>query len=85
MTSNFNLRPVFAGKTEDDERIVLYRSGQEFHLKKGDAEIVKLNPGAKLSWWSDTDKLLFHIEVESVQWTGRATGSKQEFIEVGAI
>ena len=86
--SPFRYVPVFAGKSKDDEKVVLYRSvdhPQEFHLRVAEGELWALSPGTQITSTFDrlNDTMLMHIVSE--MWTGDAIGTKQDAIDEEAI
>lgn len=86
-----SLTPVFSGWTEDNENIILYQHmdrPDEIHIQRPDGELLALSPKAEITFaftWnaqSETDKTW--VNIESPEWTGEATGSRRDLIEVGS-
>jgi hypothetical protein len=76
--------PVFAGKTSDDEPIVIYREDEvedRYHIQLPNGELWALSPGSEWVTWEDLEESLIHLTMESPQWSGRAVGSKKDLVE----
>jgi hypothetical protein len=76
-------RPVFVGKTEKDEKIVLYSyvgSINDVHICVDDGELRAINLGAEIHWWSDSLTGTMHIQIVSAVWTGSASGTRYDLI-----
>jgi hypothetical protein len=77
-------RPVFSGRTEEDEKVVLYRrvgSMSDVYICVDDGELLAINPGGEVTWWSDSTTGKMHIQITSSVWTGTATGTRHDLIE----
>lgn len=80
--------PVFSGTTEDDQKIVLYRSlinETELHIKVGDDVLRAISPGSEVEEWFAVDDATTHISIVSPEWTGKATGTRRALIEEKGI
>lgn len=78
--------PVFSGKTEKGDKVVLYRrvgsmSMDDVHISINDGELRAINPGAEIIWWSDSLTGIMHIQVISAVWAGSASGTRHDTIE----
>ncbi len=85
-------RPVFSGKTEDGEKIVLYQSAvsptKELHIKRGEGEVQALNlvsPGSSIMVESNAVDAMLHVSIRSPEWTGKASGSTYDLLEEEAL
>ena len=79
--------PVFAGKTPDGEKVVVYKhvnDPSELHILRPDGELWALSPGSEVTfkWDLFSDKLTF--KVESPEWSGTAEGTKRDIVEAEA-
>lgn len=80
-------QPVFVGRTEDDEKIVIYKNPDAnpsrpdgLFLLRPDGELWAMSPDSTVSRWVDVhDKI--HIHITSPEWTGDAVGTQQELRE----
>lgn len=73
--------PVFVGKTENDEKVVLYKSidkPHELHVRRPDGELWAVGPGSFVFTQSWDDKI--RLEIDSTPWTGKAIGTKHDLI-----
>lgn len=85
--SEKTLFPVFAGKTEDGEGVIIYRRRgviEELHILRPDGELWALSPNATIHTWVDPDTEVIHIRIESPEWSGKAIGSRRDLIEAEA-
>lgn len=76
--------PVFAGKTSEGEKIVLYHNvddEEEVHIQLNDGEIQTLSHKGKMTVEFDLSSDTVHINIESLEWTGTATGTKRDLME----
>lgn len=86
--SIFQYVPVFAGKSVDDKKIVIYRDvdhPQELHIRIDDGELRVLSPGSEITSSFDNLNDTTIIHVVSLEWTGDAVGTKRDTIEEEAI
>lgn len=77
-------RPVFAGQTKAGEKIVLYKrigNETELHIQRPDGELWALSPGAEIETRFDLIDELFHIQIKSPEWSGKASGTKHDLLE----
>lgn len=79
--------PVFAGKTPEDEYIVLYKNidnESELSILRPDGELWALSPDSEVFTRFELDTQLMHLMVKSSEWTGTATGSKDDILHAEA-
>jgi hypothetical protein len=72
---------VFAGKSETDEKIVIYkdiRSGWILALRKDDGEVWALDPDSEVTRWNDA--FTTYVQVSSKVWTGKAFGTSADLL-----
>lgn len=80
--------PVFSGKTDAGEKIVLYKERgkeDEFHLRLPDGGLWVLSPGSELIWTINPMSDLHYLKVVSPEWSGSAIGSWEEVISEEAL
>lgn len=78
------LFPIFVGATPEGEKIILYRRTgiiEELHIQLPEGELWALSPGSKLVSWVDEENSLIHVAIESPEWSGTATGTREELID----
>jgi len=76
--------PVFSGKTQDDEQIVLYKNAtneSELHIKRPDGELWALSHGSEVEMGFNPNKQLLQLSVRSPEWTGQAEGSGDDLLQ----
>lgn len=81
------LRPVFAGQTQEGEKITLYQhidTPEELHLLRPDGEMWVLSPGSEVKTWVERDMEVMVVEIESPEWTGQARGSRWDLLSADA-
>jgi hypothetical protein len=81
-------RPVFVGKTDAKERIVIYKDPRDesmLHIKLQDGELLAFSPGSKVETWFDIGTDTLNISVTSPEWTGYAWGSRLDLMEEEGI
>jgi hypothetical protein len=74
---------VFAGRTPEDEWIILYKNvnvESELHIQRPDGELWALSPGSEVCMRFELDTQLLHLYVKSPEWTGSAKGSKEDLL-----
>lgn len=82
----FRYTPVFAGRTEGGEKVVIYKSehnGWQLFLRRDDGEVHAVGPEWEVTRWEVDEKT--HVEITSPQWCGKAIGTKAELIEEDRI
>lgn len=82
--SNKTYIPVFAGRSLDYEKIVIYKDiahPDELHIQLSDGVLQALGPEYKLTMWNDAEFVFIYITIESPQWSGKARGSMVELRE----
>jgi len=80
--------PVFSGKTQDDEQIVLYKNAaneSELHIKRPDGELLALSLGSEVEMGFDSTTGVLRISVRSPAWTGTAEGTKNDLLQERAL
>lgn len=80
------LIPVFAGTTKDGERVELYKQGEVYHLRhpKGGGEIWALSR-CEITMFHDQFTHTTHMTLSSPEWTGDATGTYKDLMEMEAL
>ena len=75
--------PVFVGKTEDNEKIVLYRSihDKALYILRPNGRIYELGPGAEWETHTDPESMFTRVTIRSDVWSGSAVGTKADLIE----
>lgn len=85
MTPVIKYIPVFSGKTDDGEKLVVYKNvlkiSMELLIKVGDGELQVLSKGAELEDWYDRLDDYHHISIVSPEWTGKASGAYADLIK----
>lgn len=78
--------PVFAGKTDNDEKIIVYKNRLDntFHIQRPDGEFWALGPDSEVIEVYDMDRELYHISIKSSEWTGTAKGGRADLLEAEA-
>lgn len=79
--------PTFAGKTAEGEKIILYThvdKDTEVYIERDDGELWALSPNAKLKIEFGISSSFINISIESPEWTGTATGSREDLMELKA-
>lgn len=77
------LRPIFTGKTVEDEEITLYQHVNkpgELHILLANGELWELSLGAEVSTWFDPTMEEMRVDIVSPEWTGTARGNKWELL-----
>jgi hypothetical protein len=80
-------RPVFAGRTPNNELIIIYKEEgheKQLHIQRPDGELWALGPESEVQTTFDLDRAIFHISVKSSVWTGMATGTQRDLMETPA-
>jgi uncharacterized protein YggU (UPF0235/DUF167 family) len=76
---------IFAGTTSDDRTIVIYqhhRRKTELHIQLDDGELMQLSPESSFSSMQDLTTQQMHITIKSPEWTGRATATRKDLVEL---
>lgn len=77
-------RPVFAGKTPEDEDIVVYvhiYREEELHILRPDGELWALSPGSEVEMTFSVLTGFLSIKIESPEWTGTAKGNRIDLLK----
>jgi len=76
-------RPIFAGKTAQDEKVIIYiREGtREHHIQRPDGTFMAMSPGAEVESWRDPFTEIVSVIVRSPEWTGQASGTRHDLLE----
>lgn len=77
--------PIFVGYTEDDEKIVLYKRGEEFHLRVPNGEIWALGPASSFEVRETNDEHMYELRVRSSAWNGIVKGTRRDALQEPAI
>lgn len=87
-TTRIRYRPIFVGKTKDDEKIVVYMNVdnyRELHIKRPDGQLWALGPGSEVNWMHEPYRgfstNIVHIQLKSEAWTGEALGDPVLLVE----
>jgi hypothetical protein len=76
--------PIFVGKTDDGEKVVLYKkvdNPDQLHIKPPGGELWAIEPGANLcitNGFETTDQI--RLQVTCRAWTGEATGTRYDVV-----
>lgn len=76
--------PVFVGRTEEDEKIVLYNvigNENSLHIKRPDGELWALSRGAEVEMAFDPFEDKMQLSVRSPEWTGNAIGTRHDLLQ----
>lgn len=74
-------RAVFAGKTKDGARIVLYRDAQQrFHIKVDAEPLLALSPNTAWETTVDRASETVRLRIKSPEWTGEAVCDRYDMI-----
>jgi hypothetical protein len=82
-----DLRPVFTGKTEENEEITLYQHidrPEEIHILRPDGELWAIEPGGEITTWMDPTKNEMRVDINSNVWRGQARGQRWDLLSVDA-
>lgn len=79
-------RAVFVGKTTDDEDIIIYEHVDhqgEFSIQRGpEGPLLPLPKDSEVTTLIDPERQLMRLKIVSPFWSGEATGTKWELLEV---
>lgn len=82
ITAPVRYTPTFVGKTENDEKVVLYKridKPHELHIKRPDGTVWAVGPGSFVFTESGLDNKI-RLEISSEPWTGKAVGTRSDLI-----
>lgn len=73
--------PIFVGKTEDDEKIVLYEnlSTNKLHIRRPDGVLCAIEMPSSVELDYGVDDII-RLRVSCEAWTGEATGTRRDLI-----
>lgn len=79
-------KPVFAGKTEEGEKIIVYKNVNDatFHIQRPDGEFWALDPDSEVIETYDMGREIYRISIKSSVWTGTAKGDRVDLLEAEA-
>jgi hypothetical protein len=84
MTEESTYIPIFAGRSLDYEKIVIYKHiahPEGLYIQLSDGDLQALGAEYKLKMWNDEEFVFTYITIESPQWSGKVRGSMVELRE----